>query len=241
VPVVAHESDLTPGLANRLALPFVATLCVNFPDTHPPRFQGRVVHTGTPIRAALLAGDAGRGRAALGVAPGRPVLLVTGGSLGADRLNAVVREALPRLLERYEVVHVCGPGKLGGDPHRGYHEFEYVTDGWGDLLAAADVVVSRAGANTLYELLTLRKPNVLVPLSRRASRGDQIENAEYARAAGLSVVVVEEALTADSLCEAVTRVLADREALAARLAAFESPDAARLITDAVLAEARRAL
>ena len=234
VPVIAHESDISPGLANRLALPFVALLCVNFPTTRPARFSGRVLHTGTPVRPALLRGDAAKGRELLGVTAARPILVVTGGSLGAEALNAVVRQALPELLARFVVVHVCGPGKCVDGSWPGYHQFEYVSDAWGDLLAAADVVVSRAGANTLYELLTLKKLNVLVPLSRRVSRGDQIENAAFARNAGLSEVVPEEELTVASLCVAVDSVLAEREAFAARLGAFHSPDAAALITAAVL-------
>lgn len=242
VPVVAHESDISPGLANRLALPFVKLLCVNFPSTRPARFSGRVLHTGTALRPALLHGDAARGRQLLGVTLEQPVLLVTGGSLGAEALNAVVRQALPELLARFAVVHVCGPGKRVEDARPGYHQYEYVSGEWGDLLAAADVVVSRAGANTLYELLTLKKLNVLVPLSRRVSRGDQLENAAFASAEGLSEVVQEEALTVASLCAAIDSVLARRQLFAERLAAFHSPDAAALITGAVLeaAEGHRA-
>jgi UDP-N-acetylglucosamine--N-acetylmuramyl-(pentapeptide) pyrophosphoryl-undecaprenol N-acetylglucosamine transferase len=236
VPVVAHESDLTPGLANRLALPFLRTLCVNFPDTRPGRFSGRVVHTGTPIRAALLQGDRERGRRLLEIDDERPVLLVTGGSLGADALNAAVREALPRLLERMHVVHVCGPGKTAPLTLPGYRQFEYVRDEWGDMLAAADLVLSRAGANTLFELLSLRKLNVLVPLSKRASRGDQLENAAYAEARGLSLVIEEEALTVDALVAALERLLAERAERLERLRAFVVPDAVTLLRDEILAQ-----
>lgn len=237
VPVVAHESDLSPGLANRMALRFLRTLCVNFPETHPPGFRGRVVHTGTPVRQSLLDGDRAKGRAALGVPDRQPVLLVTGGSLGADVLNAVVREALPGLMQLAHVVHVCGPGKRLDDDRPGYVQFEYVRDEWGDILAAADVVVSRAGANTLFELLLLGKPCLLVPLSRRASRGDQIENAAYARERGFCLVIDEEALEPASLVAAVRQLLEERDQWRQRLATFAAPDSVGLLVTEIRAAA----
>ncbi len=237
VPVIAHESDLTPGLANRLALPFIRTLCVNFAATRPPRFRGRVLHTGTPVRQALLDGDAQRGRRLLGIDDALPVLLVTGGSLGADAINETLRAALPRLTGHMHVVHVCGAGKRTQLEVPGYQQFEYVREEWGDLLAAADVVLSRAGANTLYELLCLRKPNLLVPLSRRASRGDQIENAAYARGLGFSRVIDEEALSVDALVSGVESLLDEREAVREALRRFEVPDSVRLLCTEILAAA----
>lgn len=233
VPVVAHESDLSPGLANRLALPFVKSLCVSFPVTRPARFSGQLLYTGTPVRPALLTGDAARGRAQVGAPEGKPVIVVTGGSLGAERINAVVRDALPALTSRAVVVHVCGPGRTVALDIADYHQFEYVRETWGDLLAAADLVVSRAGANTLYELLCLHKPNLLIPLSRKASRGDQIENAAWAEAEGYSRVLAEEALDADSLLRAVDEILADRRAGSGRIAGFSAPDSVTLIIDAI--------
>ncbi|MEZ5557163.1 MAG: undecaprenyldiphospho-muramoylpentapeptide beta-N-acetylglucosaminyltransferase [Pseudomonadales bacterium] len=231
IPCVAHESDLTPGLANRLALPFVRTLCVNFEPVSG--FAGRQLVTGTPLRSELMAGDAERGRRALGIDGSRPLLLVTGGSLGAEAINGALRAALPRLLARFEVVHVCGPGKTVSDPSPGYHQFEFVGAGWGDLLAAADLVVSRAGANTLFELLALRKPNLLIPLSRRVSRGDQIENAGYASRHGYSRVLAEEELTADSLVPAVESAFSELPQLQRKLAGFVVPDAVALIMAAL--------
>lgn len=228
LPVVAHESDLTPGLANRLALPFVQTLCVTFAETRAPRFRGRQVTTGTPLRPALLAGDAQRGRD-LVAAGERPVLLITGGSLGAETVNRVVEAALDELLETFVVVHVCGPGKASGRQAPGYHPFEYVTDDWPHLLAAADVVVSRAGANSLFELLALGKPNLLIPLSGRVSRGDQLENAEYARARCYSRVLAEEELDPPRLLAAVLEVHRDAAELRRALAGFRAPDAVAAI------------
>ena len=229
VPVVAHESDLTPGLANRLAAPFVHSLCVNF-DAHKAQHR-RVVVTGTPLRAELRQGDAGRGRQALGVAGDKPLLLVVGGSLGATRLNEVVREALDALLARYALVHVCGPGKVDS-AHAdtpGYTQLEYVDAGWGDIIAAADLVVSRAGAGALYEWCALAKPHLLVPLPKAASRGDQIENAAFAKARGWSLVLAEEALSAVTLVDSVAMLAAEASRIRERLTTFQARDSVALI------------
>lgn len=240
IPVVAHESDLTPGLANRLAMPFVESLCTNFPATKPRRFSGELVYTGTPVRPELLNGDAARGRQLIDAAADKPVIVITGGSLGADRINAVVREAASALCDRAVVVHVCGPGKVQALDQPGYHPFEYVRAEWGDLLAAATLVVSRAGANTLYELLCLRKPNLLIPLRRQASRGDQIENAAWAEAEGYSHVLAEEALTPESLIAAVHEILAETGAESGKIAAFQPPDSVGLIVATIKRAARKA-
>ncbi len=233
IPTVAHESDISPGLANRLAMPFLHTLCLNFDATRAHRFRGRRLLTGTPLRGDLLSGDREGGRRLLGVAAGRSVLLVTGGSLGADAINEALRGALPQLLPRFEVVHVCGPGKAVTLQHAGYHQYEYVTEEWGDLLAAADLIVSRAGANTLYELLALGKPSLLIPLTLRVSRGDQIENAAYAEARGFSTVLAEEHLTAESLLAAISNAWRQLPFITERLADFRPLDATTLIVDAL--------
>jgi UDP-N-acetylglucosamine--N-acetylmuramyl-(pentapeptide) pyrophosphoryl-undecaprenol N-acetylglucosamine transferase len=233
IPVVAHESDLSPGLANRLALPFIRTLCVNFPVTRPAKFTGEWLYTGTPVRRDLLEGDRERGRQLIGVAPQRRVIVVTGGSLGADRLNRAVREALEPLLARAAVVHVCGAGKTSSLELPDYHQFEYVDQEWGDLLAAADLVISRAGANTLYELLCLNKPNLLIPLPRQASRGDQIENAAYAAQAGYSRVIDESDLTSERLVGVVDEILGELEMESGKIAGFLPPDSVGLIVGAI--------
>ena len=229
IPVVAHESDLTPGLANRLSLPFVATLCVSFEGTRAS--TRRVVHSGTPIRDALLNGDTDRGFEAAGLPGDRPMLVVVGGSLGAQRLNEVTRAALRGLTETFEVLHVCGAGHLDPDLENtpGYVQREFVSDGWGDILAAASVVVSRSGANALHELLTLGKPNLLVPLPTTASRGDQIENAAYAAEHGYSTVLPEADLKPETLVATTRDVLGTLEAWRTRLAQFRAPDATALI------------
>ncbi len=229
IPVVAHESDLSPGLANRLTLPFIASLCVNFDATRVN--ARRVIHTGTPVRESLVRGDRERGLTATGFSGERPILAVVGGSLGAERLNLIVREALSALTQAFDVLHVCGAGKV--DPSylgtAGYEQRDFVGDEWGDILAAADLVVSRSGANSLHELLILRKPNLLVPLPASASRGDQIENAAYAETAGFSMVVAEADLTPDVLVDRVTALHRDSLSWRERLDAFQALDSTRLI------------
>ena len=229
IPVVAHESDVSPGLANRLCFPFVYSLCVNFESTQAS--VRRLVVTGTPIRKALLEGDAESGRERLGFRQNIPIILVVGGSLGARRLNRLIREALEQLTNEFNVVHVCGPGNLDETmkSNCGYRQLEYVDDGWGDLLACADVVVSRAGANSVYELLTLSKPNILVPLPANVSRGDQIENAEVARSAGCSTVLQEDELDIGLLIRTIHAVVDDRRFWLKRLSKFRSKDALALI------------
>ena len=238
IPVVAHESDLTPGLANRLAQRFTTTLCVNFEGTRAE--HARSVVTGTPLRRELLRGDRARGRQRLGIDARRPVLLAVGGSLGAARLNEVLRAALQELLLGYDVVHVCGSGKIDSSlgTLRGYTQREYVSDGWGDIIAAADVVLSRAGANSLYEWLVLGKPHILVPLSRAASRGDQVENAAYAESRGWSMVIAEDELNSETLVAGVAKLAALSGEFRHRMQEFRVRDSASLIVDELSQAAR---
>ena len=239
VPVVAHESDLTPGLANRMCLPFIKSICLNFRET---AVRARnVLVTGTAVREDLLRGDAVRGRQWLGVPQDASrVLVIVGGSLGATAINGVVREALARLCESYFVVHVCGAEQIDKSFDRpGYAQYEYISDGWGDVLAAADVVISRSGANALYELLALKKVNILIPLSRRVSRGDQIENASLAERRGWSFVIPEESLDSDSLIGALDFVERDRDYWISNLETFELKDSVSLIYEELARVARR--
>lgn len=214
IPTVAHESDITPGLANRLSLPFASKVCYSFPETAehlPPRKR---VFTGTPVRSELLRGSAIRGRQLCGFDESKPVLLIIGGSSGSQRINLAVRSALSQLLHRFHICHICGKGRVDNTliPTRGYAQFEFVSEELPDLMAAADVVVSRSGANTIFELLALRKPSLLVPLSKRASRGDQILNAMSFQRQGFCEVLVEEDLSTESLVDSVARVYNSRKA-----------------------------
>ena len=205
IPVIIHESDITPGLANRIAMPSAKVVCTTFPETlkYIPKSKG--VHTGTPIRQELFEGKREKGLAACGFSGERPVLLMMGGSLGAVKLNNSLREALPTLTKTFDIIHLCGKGNLADylQERTDYKQFEYVSDGLNDLLAEADIIVSRAGSNSISEFLALKKPSLLIPLSALASRGDQILNADSFKKQGFARVLQESDLTSDSLLREV--------------------------------------
>ena len=188
IPVIIHESDLTPGLANKICIPSATKVCANFPETLEYLPEEKAVLTGTPIRKELFEGSAERGRAFCGFDNAKPILLVVGGSTGSAALNESVWNLLPTLLKYFYVIHLCGKNKMDAKQNgkSGYVQFEYISDELRDLLAASDLVISRAGANAICELLALHKPNILIPLSAAASRGDQILNAESFEQQGFS-------------------------------------------------------
>ena len=212
VPVIIHESDMTPGLANKLAIPSAVKVCCNFPETLDALPEGKAVLTGSPIRQELLTGDKDAARKMCGFTDEKPVILVIGGSLGAVAVNEAVRAALPELLKQFQIIHLCGKGKVDHSLKeiKGYCQFEYIKNELRDLFALADVVISRAGANAICELLALRKPNLLIPLSARASRGDQILNAHSFERQGFSMVLEEEDLTKETLTSTVYKLFEKR-------------------------------
>ena len=225
VPVIAHESDLTPGLATRLVASTVELVCTSFPDTRVPGAR-RLRHTGTPVRPELMAGKAYRGRDHLGFDASRPVLLVVGGSLGSAFLNTRVLESLDRLVARYQVVHICGRGNLTPEIRvPGFVQYEFLSEPYADVLAAADMVISRAGANAIFELLATAKPALLVPLTTAASRGDQVDNALWMAERRLARVVTETTLTNDVLLEELDALAQEAPELKARMRATPQPDA----------------
>jgi UDP-N-acetylglucosamine--N-acetylmuramyl-(pentapeptide) pyrophosphoryl-undecaprenol N-acetylglucosamine transferase len=239
VPVISHESDITPGLANRLTYPFCRKVCVTFEATAAFLPKGKVNVTGTPVRQSLVAGDAATGLAFLGFSGEKPVLLVFGGSLGAATINNQTRRALPVLLQDFDVVHVVGNGNIKASIEQpGYVQKEFVGELFGHVLAAAAIVVSRAGANSLYELLITRKPHLLIPLGKAASRGDQLDNARVFSGLGFSRVLHEEALMGDEKSDdvfvaSVKDVFVRREQITARLQSFEIKDSVNLIIDLI--------
>lgn len=228
IPCVIHESDMTPGLANRLCFGAAAKVCCNFPETVEKLPAGKAVLTGTPIRAELFTGDRAAGLGLCGFGEGKPVLMVMGGSQGAASVNAAVRAHLPELLEDFQVVHLCGAGKYDASRENvgGYRQFEYVKEDLKHLFAAADLLISRAGANAIFEILALRKPSLLIPLSA-GTRGDQILNARSFEAQGFSKVLVEseeEGILDRELVPTVRALYAEREAYAAAMAAARQQD-----------------
>jgi UDP-N-acetylglucosamine--N-acetylmuramyl-(pentapeptide) pyrophosphoryl-undecaprenol N-acetylglucosamine transferase len=215
VPVVIHESDYTPGLANRLALPVAQKVCVTFPETLAclGKYAEKSVCTGLPIRPELLNGSSDRGRELCQFQAELPILLVIGGSTGAQAINRVVRSALPALLPRWQIIHICGKGNLQPSlsDRAGYRQFEYVTAELPHFLASADLVVSRAGANTIFELLALQKPHLLIPLPTTSSRGDQVLNANSFAKQGYSLVLAEANLTAEELVRQIEFLYHNRQ------------------------------
>lgn len=212
VPVIIHESDMTPGLANKIAIPSAAKVCCNFPETLKSLPEGKAVLTGSPIRQELLSGNKIAAMDMCHFTSDKPVILVIGGSLGAVAVNNAVREALPELLKDFQIIHLCGKGKMDESLKdvEGYCQFEYIKNELRNLFALADIVISRAGANAICELLALHKPNLLIPLSANASRGDQILNARSFEHQGFSLVLEEEQLTKETLLAAVKNLYENR-------------------------------
>lgn len=213
IPVVIHESDMTPGLANKISIPSASKVCCNFPETITHLPKGKAVLTGSPIREELMSGDRKKALAFTGLSGKKPVLLIIGGSLGSVIVNEAVRSILPKLLERFEIIHLCGKGKLDHTltAMSGYVQYEYISDELKDLFALSDIVISRAGANSICEFLALRKPALLIPLSAAASRGDQILNARSFEKQGYAAVLEEEELNGDTLLHALNTLWENRD------------------------------
>lgn len=235
VPVVIHESDLTPGLANRICIPVAKRICANFPETLEYLPTEKAVLTGTPIRKELFSGNAIKGIDFCGFTANKPIIMVVGGSTGSVVINEAVRNLLPTLLEKYQIVHLCGKGKMSPEHEgiEGYVQYEYISAEQKDLFAAADLVISRAGANTICELLALKKPNILIPLSAAASRGDQILNAESFENQGFSFVIREENLTNETLLEAVNNVYEKRNSYITAMGNNNKKESVELIFDLI--------
>lgn len=213
IPCIIHESDMTPGLANKICIPCAQRVCTNFPETLKHLPAEKAVLTGSPIRAELFNGNKEKGLKFCGFDDSKPVILIIGGSLGAVAVNNAVRAILPQLLEKFQIIHLCGKGKLDESLKdvKGYVQFEYIHDELSDLMAASDIFISRAGANAICEILALRKPNILIPLSAQASRGDQILNAASFEKQGYSIVIQEEDITNEKLLAAVNDAYTNKD------------------------------
>lgn len=232
IPAIIHESDMTPGLANKLAIPSATKVCCNFPETLKHLPEDKAVLTGTPIRQELLSGDKLEALKFCGFTVGKPVIMIIGGSLGAAAVNDSMRKILPELLKDFQVVHLCGKGKLDESLQNteGYIQFEYIKKELADLFALADIVVSRAGANAICEILALQKPNLLIPLSAKASRGDQILNARSFEKQGYSMVLEEEEITDEKLLETIHTLYEKRDDFTAVMKQSNSIDSITKIT-----------
>ncbi len=236
IPCIIHESDMTPGLANRLCAGAAKKICCNFPETVEKLPPGKAVLTGTPIRKELLSGSKEQALAFCGFSPDKPVILVIGGSLGAASVNQVVRSALPKLLPDFHVIHITGKDKIDNLMLRteGYRQFEYLKSELKDVFALADVVISRAGANAICELLALNKPNLLIPLPRTSSRGDQLLNAASFQSRGFSAVLDEDDLTPLRLNEAVRDLYENRQTYIDNMKCSGNTDAVSTIIELIV-------
>lgn len=205
IPVVAHESDITPGLANKIASPFCDKLCVTFRESLKYIKGNKGVLTGSPIRREILNGSKVRGQKICGFYGDKEVLLIVGGSLGSQVINGLIRESLKELLKNFDIIHICGKDNIDVSlsEYKGYKQFEFVEDELPDFMVLADYIVSRAGANSIFEFLALKKPTLLIPLSRKASRGDQILNAESFKKEGYALVLKEEDITKESFLKKI--------------------------------------
>lgn len=231
IPLIIHESDMTPGLANKLSFSAATKICCNFPETMDYLPAKKAELTGLPIRKELLSGSAQGGLSRFGFDKSKPVIMITGGSSGAVAINNVIRGVLPELLKRYQVLHICGKGKtdesLNGKP--GYIQLEFAEEELPDIFAMSDVVISRAGANTIYEILALNKPNILIPLPAQSSRGDQLLNASSFESQGYSFVLEQENLTNINLLNSIEHVLKNSERYIKKMAASSQLDATERI------------
>lgn len=238
IPCIIHESDMTPGLANKLCIPVASKVCCNFPETLAMLPKDKAVLSGSPIREELASGSKAAGLSLCGFDTLKPVIMVIGGSLGANSINTAVRNALPKLTQDFQIVHICGKDKidekLTGIP--GYKQFDYVKGELKDLFAMTDLVISRAGANSICELLALKKPNILIPLPAASSRGDQILNAKSFESQGFSVVINDEELTPELLCDKITELFFERQTYISAMSKSGQLNAIRTIMNLITDE-----
>lgn len=215
IPVVAHESDITPGLANKIASPFCNKLCVTFRESLKYVKSKKGVLTGSPIRDEIFKGSKLLGLKSCGFTGNKEILFIMGGSLGSKVVNDVIRDNLKELLERFDIIHICGKGNLDKslENKTGYKQFEFVSEELPNLMATADYIVSRAGANSIFEFLALNKPTLLIPLSKKASRGDQILNANSFKREGYSLVIEEEEITNESFMNKIKELTNNKKEL----------------------------
>ncbi len=212
IPVILHESDFSPGLSNKMVLRFADKILVTFPETKKYLPEEKTILSGTPIRSNIFSGDRERAKKQLRFDE-KPVVLIMGGSSGSEIINETLRTNISHLLGKFNIIHLCGKGNLDSELAKvnGYQQFEFVTEELPDFFALADLVISRAGANAIHEVLALRIPNILIPLSMSASRGDQLLNAESFENNGFSRVLTEDNLTPESLAMAVEETLINKE------------------------------
>ncbi len=235
IPVVIHESDMTPGLANKLCIKKAKKICVSFETTKENIKADKCVLTGLPVRNELFCGSREKGLDFLKFDGKKQVLMIIGGSLGAQAVNEAVDNELDGLLDMFDIAHIRGKGKLNPacDSKPGYRQFEYLAEELTDVMAAADAVLSRAGANVIFELLALKKPMLLVPLPIDSSRGDQILNAEHFRSKGFAHVIEQSSLKNGTLKAALGELLKDADNMRAAMSQSNMNNGAKNVIDVI--------
>ena len=235
IPSIIHESDMTPGLANKLCIPVATKICCNFPETLQLLPRKKAVLSGSPIREELLKGNKLTALNLCNFRSNKPVIMIIGGSLGAANINTAIRDALPELLPDFQIIHICGKDKIDSTLANidGYAQFEYIKAELKDVFALVDIVISRAGANAICELLALRKPNLLIPLPAASSRGDQILNAKSFEAQGFSLVLEEQNMTKSTLLEKIHQLYSDKTSYIQAMNLSNQSNAIQIITQLI--------
>lgn len=238
IPTLIHESDLTPGLANKIALKFAKKIYTTFEETLNYLPKEKADFIGATIREELKNGNAHNGYQLTGFNENKKVLLVMGGSLGSKKLNSIIRENLDALLQQYQVIHLTGKGLKDAQVKKsGYIQYEFVKEDLTDLLAITDTVISRAGSNAIYEFLTLRIPMLLVPLGLDQSRGDQIDNANHFADKGYAKAIDEEQLTAQILLQELNEMEQERTRIINNMKSYEQSYTKEALFDKMIKDA----
>lgn len=222
IPTIIHESDLTPGLANKISLKFSKKIYTTFEDTLKYLPKDKADFVGATIREDLKEGNQQKGYEITGFDSDKKVLLVMGGSLGSKKLNDIIRENLEALLHDYQIIHLTGHGLVDESyKQKGYIQYEFVKEELTHLLSITDTVVSRAGSNAIYEFLTLRIPMLLIPLGLDQSRGDQIDNAKYFESKGYGKMIPEDQLTQFKLLEQLKQIESHRNDITHQMESYK--------------------
>ncbi|HEA6245713.1 TPA: undecaprenyldiphospho-muramoylpentapeptide beta-N-acetylglucosaminyltransferase [Staphylococcus aureus] len=238
IPTIIHESDLTAGLANKIALKFAKKIYTTFEETLNYLPKEKADFIGATIREDLKNGNAHNGYQLTGFNENKKVLLVMGGSLGSKKLNSIIRENLDALLQQYQVIHLTGKGLKDAQVKKsGYIQYEFVKEDLTDLLAITDTVISRAGSNAIYEFLTLRIPMLLVPLGLDQSRGDQIDNANHFADKGYAKAIDEEQLTAQILLQELNEMEQERTRIINNMKSYEQSYTKEALFDKMIKDA----
>ncbi|HCW53670.1 MAG TPA: undecaprenyldiphospho-muramoylpentapeptide beta-N-acetylglucosaminyltransferase [Clostridium sp.] len=236
IPVVAHESDMTPGLANKLSAPFCDKLCVTFRESLKYIKDNKGILTGSPIREEILKGDKSEGKKICGFNDNKEIIFIMGGSLGSQLINNEIRKNLDKLLKEFNIIHICGKGNVDKslEGKKGYKQFEFVREELPHLMKCCDYIISRAGANSIFEFLALKKPTILIPLSRKASRGDQILNSKSFAKEGYSLMIEEEDLKDDALYNKILELKNRKSELVTNMEKSQSTNASETIVNILL-------